>query len=54
MIDSLWSGRRHIGRFSIELSGIARKAMFRGVRMGEGLMAQIKGREAPSDVGGSA
>lgn len=54
MIDSLWSGRRYIGRFSIELSGIARKAMFRGVRMGEGLMAQIKGREAPSDVRGAA
>ncbi len=54
MIDSLWSERRHVGRFSIELSGIARKAMFRGVRMGEGLMAQIKGRETPTNVKGAA
>ncbi len=45
MIDSLWSGRRHIGRFSIELKGLSRNAMFRGVRFGEDLMAQIKGRE---------
>lgn len=49
MIDSLWSGRRYVGRFSIELSGVTRKALFRGVRLGEGLMAQMKGREAPSD-----
>lgn len=45
MIDSLWSGRRHIGRFSIELKGFARTAMFAGVRFGEDLMARIKGRE---------
>ncbi|WP_109356442.1 GNAT family N-acetyltransferase [Sphingorhabdus sp. EL138] len=45
MIDSLWSGRRHIGRFSIELKGLSRNAIFRGVRFGEDLMAQIKGRE---------
>lgn len=45
MIDSLWSGRRHIGRFSIELKGLSRTAMFRGVRLGEDLMAHIKGRE---------
>lgn len=53
MIDSLWSGRRFVGRFSIELSGMARKATFRGVRLGEGIMAQIKGREAPTDAKGS-
>ncbi|VAV95365.1 hypothetical protein MNBD_ALPHA04-1451, partial [hydrothermal vent metagenome] len=45
MIDSLWSGRRHIGRFSIELSGTRRKTIFRSIRLGEDLMAQIKGRE---------
>ena len=45
MIDSLWSGRRHVGRFSIELRGLSRFAIFRGVRLGEDLMAQIKGRE---------
>jgi CelD/BcsL family acetyltransferase involved in cellulose biosynthesis len=44
MIDSLWSERRHIGRFSIELSGVTRKTMFRGVRIGEDLMAKAKGR----------
>ena len=45
MIDSLWSGRRHIGRFSIELKGLSRTAVFRGVRLGEDLMAHIKKRE---------
>ncbi|MEP3226957.1 MAG: GNAT family N-acetyltransferase [Parasphingorhabdus sp.] len=45
MIDRLWSERRHIGRFSIELKGLSRTAMFRGVRWGENLMAQIKGRQ---------
>lgn len=44
MIDSLWSDRRHIGRFSVELRGLARRAMFRGVRLGEDLMAKAKGR----------
>lgn len=50
MIDSLWSGRRDIGRFSIELSGMTRKAMFRGVRLGEGIMAQFKKRETQADA----
>ncbi len=45
MIDSLWSGRRHIGRFSIELKGLSRTAMFRSIRLGEDLMAHLKGRE---------
>ncbi len=44
MIDSLWSGRRHIGRFSIELKGVSRRAIFHGFRLGEGLMGKIKGR----------
>ena len=44
MIDSLWRDRRHIGRFSIPLSGLSRGAIFRGVRFGEELMAQVKGR----------
>lgn len=52
MIDSLWSGRRHIGRFSIELKGVSRRAIFRGLRLGEDLMAQFKGREVfdPTEV----
>lgn len=45
MIDSLWSGRRHVGRFSIEMKGLSRTAIFRGVRLGEDIMAQLKGRE---------
>jgi len=45
MIDSLWSGRRHIGRFSVELKGLSRTAIFRGVRLGENLMAHLKRRE---------
>ena len=44
MINSIWSGRRHVGRFSIELKGISRRSVFRGVRLGEKLMARIKGR----------
>lgn len=48
MIDSLWSDRRHIGRFSIELNGLSRRAIFRGLRLGEGLMGKIK-RRAISD-----
>jgi len=44
MIDSIWSGRRHIGRFSIELKGVSRRAIFRGLRLGEHLMGTIKGR----------
>ncbi len=45
MIDSIWSGRRHIGRFSIELKGVSRRALFRSVRLGETLMGTIRGRE---------
>ena len=45
MIDSLWSGRRHVGRFSIELAGVARKAVFRSVRMGEGMLDRMRHRE---------
>ena len=52
MIDSLWSGRRHIGRFSIELKGVSRRAIFRGLRLGEDLMAQVRGRKIfdPTEV----
>lgn len=45
MIDHLWSDRRHIGRFSVELKGLSRRAIFHGVRLGEKLMGRIKGRE---------
>lgn len=45
MIDSLWSGRRHVGRFSIEMKGLSRTAIFRSVRFGEDIMAHLKGRE---------
>ncbi len=44
MIDSIWSDRRHIGRFSIELKGMSRRAVFCGVRLGEALMGKIRGR----------
>jgi hypothetical protein len=52
MIDSLWSDRRHIGRFSIELNGFSRRAIFRGLRLGEDLMGKIRGREIfdPTEV----
>jgi hypothetical protein len=52
MIDSIWSGRRHIGRFSIEQKGLSRRALFLGVRLGEQLMGTIKGRTIfdPSEV----
>jgi CelD/BcsL family acetyltransferase involved in cellulose biosynthesis len=45
MIDSLWSDRRHIGRFSIELKGMSRRAIFYGLRLGEDLMGKIRGRD---------
>lgn len=45
MIDSLWSDRRHIGRFSIALKGLSRGAIFHGLRLGEDLMGKIRGRE---------
>ena len=44
MIDSIWSGRRHIGRFSIELEGVSRRAIFHGLRLAEDLMGKIRGR----------
>lgn len=52
MIDSLWSGRRHVGRFSIELKGVSRRAIFHGLRLGEDLMGKIKGRAVidPNEV----
>ncbi|MEL6876028.1 MAG: GNAT family N-acetyltransferase [Pseudomonadota bacterium] len=54
MIDSLWSERRHVGRFSVELKGLSRTALFRGVRLGEDIMAQIKGRKVTDPAGDSA
>ena len=52
MIDSLWAGRRHIGRFSIELRGLSRRTIFHGLRLGEDLMGKIRGREIfdPTEV----
>ena len=52
MIDSLWSDRRHIGRFSIALGGLSRGAVFRALRLGEELMGKIRGREIldPAEV----
>ena len=44
MIDHLWSDRRYIGRFSMELKGVSRRAVFRGVRLGERLMDKLRGR----------
>ena len=45
MIDHIWTGRRHIGRFSIALRGVASRTLFNGVRFGETMMARLKGRE---------
>ncbi|MDZ7588938.1 MAG: GNAT family N-acetyltransferase [Parasphingorhabdus sp.] len=45
MIDSLWTERRHIGRFSVALSGVARRQVFRAVRFGERAMDRIKHRQ---------
>jgi hypothetical protein len=52
MIDHLWSDRRHIGRFSIELHGVPSRALFRGVRLGERLMGKIRKRRIfdPTEV----
>lgn len=52
MIDGLWTDRRHIGRFSIELKGLSRGAIFRGVRFGEALMGKVRGRKIfdPTEV----
>ena len=44
MIDGLWIDRRHIGRFSIELKGLARSTTFRAVRLAETWMAKVKRR----------
>lgn len=44
MIDTLWTGRRPIGRYSIALHGLSRGLMFRAVRTGEQLMDRIKRR----------
>ncbi|MEO9601411.1 GNAT family N-acetyltransferase [Parasphingorhabdus sp.] len=45
MIDGLWTDRRHIGRFSIALNGLPRRARFRLVRFAEALMGKVKGRK---------
>ncbi|WP_335654239.1 GNAT family N-acetyltransferase [Parasphingorhabdus sp.] len=54
MIDSLWSGRRHIGRFSVELEGVSRRTVFRGLRLGEELMGRLKGRTIIDPTEGQA
>ncbi|WP_159643954.1 GNAT family N-acetyltransferase [Sphingorhabdus sp. 109] len=52
MIDHLWSGRRHIGRFSIEPQRLADRAVFRGVRLGERGMGKLRKRKIfdPAEV----
>ncbi len=44
MIDSLWSGRRAIGRYSIAIGGKAKRAAFAALLTAETAKAKFKGR----------
>jgi CelD/BcsL family acetyltransferase involved in cellulose biosynthesis len=44
MIDSLWSGRRVIGRYSIAIGGTAKRAAFAALLAAEKAKAKIKGK----------
>ena len=44
MIDSLWSGRRSIGRYSVAIGGKAKRAAFAALLTAETAKAKIKGR----------
>lgn len=44
MIDSLWSGRRPIGRYSIAIGGKVKRAAFAALLTAETAKAKIKGR----------
>jgi CelD/BcsL family acetyltransferase involved in cellulose biosynthesis len=44
MIDSLWSGRRSIGRYSVAIGGIAKRAAFAALLTAEQAKAKFKGK----------
>jgi CelD/BcsL family acetyltransferase involved in cellulose biosynthesis len=44
MIDSLWSGRRAIGRYSVAIGGTARRAAFAALLTAERAKAKVKGK----------
>ena len=44
MIDSLWSGRRAIGRYSVAIGGRAKRATFAALLAAEKAKAKLKGR----------
>lgn len=44
MIDSLWAGRRRIGRYSVAIGGRAKRATFAAVLIAEKTKARLKGR----------
>ncbi len=44
MIDSLWAGRRNIGRYSVAIGGTARRVAFAALLTAERTKAKIKGR----------
>jgi CelD/BcsL family acetyltransferase involved in cellulose biosynthesis len=46
MIDSLWSDRRRIGRYSIAIGGTARRTAFRAYRLAEDWRARRRERAA--------
>jgi Acetyltransferase (GNAT) domain len=44
MIDSLWAGRREVGRYSIAIGGTARRAAFSALLAAEKAKARLRGR----------
>ena len=50
MIDSLWSGRRCVGRYSIAIGGTARRTAFRAYRFAEDWRARRRSDAAPLGV----
>ncbi|MFM2409596.1 MAG: hypothetical protein RL481_424 [Pseudomonadota bacterium] len=47
MIDSLWSGRRAIGRYSVAIGGPAKRAAFAALLAAERAKSKLKGRSLP-------
>jgi hypothetical protein len=44
MIDSLWAGRRAIGRYSVAIGGRAKRAAFAALLAAETTKARLKGK----------
>jgi CelD/BcsL family acetyltransferase involved in cellulose biosynthesis len=47
MIDSLWSGRRSIGRYSVAIGGRAKRAAFAALLTAEKAKAKLRGKARP-------